>query len=128
MFENIEGMQCFKRYFPNKPWFYFHDVLEFRWYQEFDYEEWHDRRYVNLTMASEDRQDIVSFTFSDCEMLGSVCIDGWISGLDIINRTQDLQRRAYEIIDFEEGSIHMMCTDFSIKVLQVDGKNMSDDN
>lgn len=128
MFESVKGIKSFKRYFPNKPWFYFHDVLEFRWYREFDYEEWYDRIYLNLTMSSEDGKDIVSFVFYDCEILGSICFNGWISGLDIINRTQDLQRCSYEVIDFEDGSIHIMCMDFSIKILQVDGKCLIEEN
>ena len=124
MFERVEGIKCFKRYFPNKPWCYFHDVLEFRWYREFDHEEWDDRIYLKLTMSSEDRKDVISFIFSDCNILGGVCFNGWISGLDIINRTQDFQKQLYEVVDFEDDSLHIMCTDFSIKILQVDGRTI----
>lgn len=122
MFERVEGIREFNKYFPNKPWCYFHDVIEFRWYREFDYEEWYDRTYLKLTMSSEDKNDIISFVFADCEMLGSVCFNGWISGLDIIDITQDFQRQAYEIVDFEDNCLHMMCTDFSIQIIQVAGK------
>lgn len=124
MFERVTGIKEFNKYFPSKPWFYFHDILEFRWYREFDYEEWYDRTYLKLTLSSEDKNNIVSFTFSDCEILSSVCFNGWISGLDIIDRTQDLQRQSYEIVDFEDGCLHMMCTDFSIQIIQVDGKKI----
>lgn len=128
MFERVEGIQDFNKYFPNKPWFHIHDVIEFRWYREFDYEEWCDRTYLKLMMSSEDKNDIVSFVFSDCEILGSVCFNGWISGLDIIDRTRDLQRQVYEIVDFEGHCLHMICMDFSIQIIQAAGKNIPEES
>lgn len=35
-YKNIDGIETFWKFFPDKPWHYFHDILEFRWYQEFD--------------------------------------------------------------------------------------------
>lgn len=61
MYKNIIGFDIFYKYFDDKPWHYFHDILEFRWYIEFDYEEWHDRTYIDLKMASQDKQNIVNF-------------------------------------------------------------------
>lgn len=54
----------------------------------------------------------ISFLFKDVAFISPLLINGWISGLDIINKSRDYQTSAYEIIDFEDNSIHMICRDF----------------
>lgn len=66
----------------------------------------------------------ISFLFKDVAFISPLLINGWISGLDIINKSRDYQTSAYEIIDFEDNSIHMICRDFSITVLKVNGKQI----
>lgn len=41
----------------------------------------------------------ISFLFKDVAFISPLLINGWISGLDIINKSRDYQTSAYEIID-----------------------------
>lgn len=43
-YRNIKGMDEFLKCYPDRPWHYFCDVLEFRQYLRFDNEEWIERR------------------------------------------------------------------------------------
>ena len=54
-------------------------------------------------------------------MMSPVSMHGDISGLEILNKCKELQRVAYEVLDFENGDIHMLCSDFLIEVLKVQG-------
>ena len=120
------GIDLFWKYFPEKPWHYFHDVLEFKWYKEFDYEEWRDRIYLELKMASLDGQDIVVLKLMDASGEGICRLNGYISGLDIINLRYESAwvETQYELIDFEESNIHFYCNEIEIKVIAVGGKNV----
>lgn len=121
MFKSIEGIELFWSAFPDISWCYFHEILEFRWYRKFDNEDWIDRSYFELKMSGIDGKDIILFLFKDAVFMSPLSINGYISGLDIINKSRDYQNTTYEIIDFEDQSIHMVCSDFSIKVLQING-------
>ena len=39
MYKNIIGIDMFMKYFHDKSWCYFHDILEFKWYRKFDFED-----------------------------------------------------------------------------------------
>lgn len=126
MYKNIMGFDIFFKYFHDKPWHFFHDVLEFRWYREFDYEEWHDKTYLDLKMASQDNQNVVIFKLTDVSVEGPCYFNGWISGLDIINmhKKGTWLEHQYELIDFEDSSIHLYCNEVEIQVITVNGKNI----
>lgn len=125
MFSSIDGIETFWKYFPDVEWFHFHEVFEYRWFRKYDDVDLADRSYVELVMADYNEEDIVRFIFSGVQMMSDVSMRGYISGLEILNKCKDLQRSAYEVLDFEEGSIHMMCTDFSIEVLRAQGVEIS---
>ena len=127
MFRGIEGIDLLLDKIPNFAWNVFHDILEFKWYVQYDYEDWCYRRNFEMKMASEDGFNIVLFKFVDVEFIGGFTISGYISGFDIINKTTDYQRAAYEIIDYEDNAIDMLCADFSVKLLQVDGQKIETD-
>lgn len=121
MFTSIDGVKTFFEYFPNIAWCHFHDVMEYRWFQKYDDVEARDRYYMELVMADSKREDVVKFLFRDVEMMSPVSMHGYISGLEILNKCKELQRAAYEVLDFEDGDIHMLCSDFLIEVLKVQG-------
>ena len=121
MITSIDGVKTFFEYFPNIAWCHFQDVMEYRWFQKYDYVEARDRYYVELVMADSKREDVVKFLFRDVEMMSQVSMHGYISGLEILNKCKELQRAAYEVLDFEDGDIHMLCSDFLIEVLKVQG-------
>lgn len=123
MYKDIVGITEFFHYFPNAHWCYFHEVLEFRWYREYDYEEWCDRFCVDLIISDMEKKDTILLTLKNvsggnCEFLG------WISGLDIINLkyTDTGYEIRYEVLDFEDSQIHFYCDEIIIKVIMVNGK------
>ena len=124
MFNSIDGIETYYKYFANVPWFHFHDVIEYRWYRKYDNEEQLDRFYVELIISDVNQEDIVKFIFCDVEMMSSVSMHGYISGLEILNKCKELQRAAYEVFDFEDGAIHMLCSNFTIEVLRAHGIDM----
>ncbi len=124
MFNSIDGIEKYSEYFANAPWCHFHDVIEYRWFRKYDNDEQVDRYYVELVMSDTNQDDIVKFLFSDVEIMSDVSMHGYISGLEILNRCKELQRAAYEVLDFEDGAIHMLCSDFSIDVLRAQGKDI----
>ncbi len=126
MYKNISGIDIFWKYFPDKPWHYFHDILEFRWYKEFDYTEWCDRTYVELKMSDLNGLDIVLFKLIDASGEGIYKLNGWISGLDILNLRYGATwiEEQYELIDFEENNLHFYCNEIEIKVIAVNGKDI----
>lgn len=73
-------------------------------------------------MASEGGWDIFLLRFEDADFVSGLDIRGWISGFTIENRSKEYQRSAYEVLDFEDGVIHMFCSGFSVKILQLEGK------
>lgn len=121
MFASIDGIETYFEYFANVPWWHFHDVIEYKWFRKYDNEELIDRYYVELVMSDINQEDIVKFIFKDVEMMSDVSMHGYISGLEILNKCKELHRAAYEVLDFEDGAIHMLCSDFSIEVLSVQG-------
>ncbi len=122
MFRNIEGMELLLDKIPDFAWCIFHDVLAFKWYRQYDNEEWRYRDCFEMKMASADGANVALFKFIDVHFMGGFEINGWISGFNIINKTMDYQRSAYEIIDFEDNAISMLCSDFTVKLLQVNGE------
>ena len=80
-----------------------------------------DRYYVELVMADTNHDDVVKFIFNDVEMLSDISMHGYISGLEIVNKCKELHRAAYEVLDFEDGAIHMLCSDFLIDVIRAHG-------
>lgn len=125
-YKNIIGIDTYYEYFPDKPWYYFHEILEFRWYREFDYEEWREKFCVDLKMASLDRRNTVVFKLMDVYAEANLELCGWISGLDIINlRCMSAWTEVqYELVDFEDSHIHIYCNEIEIKVITVDGKDI----
>lgn len=125
-YKNIIGIDNFWKYFPDKPWFYFHDILEFKYYKEFDYEEWRDRWYLDLKMTDLDGKDIVVFKLVDVYGEGTFQFQGYISGLNIVNlrHTATWLEPQYELLDFEDSSIHFYCSDIEVSVLMVNGKEV----
>lgn len=121
-FKYIEGFDEVIENIPNFWWGMLHDVLEFRWFQEYDYEEEYNRSYFEIKMASEGGLDIFLLRFEDADFVSGLDIRGWISGFTIENRSKEYQRPAYEVLDFEDGAIHMFCSGFSVKILQLEGK------
>ena len=121
MFNSIDGIETYFEYFANVPWCHFHDVIEYRWFRKYDNEELIDRYYVELVMADTNHDDVVKFVFYDVEMLSDISMHGYISGLEILNKCKELHRAAYEVLDFEDGAIHMMCSDFLIDVIRAHG-------
>mgnify|MGYP003289791830 FL=1 len=128
MYKDIRGIEKFFEHFPDKPWHYFHEIIEFRWYREFDYEEWYNRFYINLVMSDREGKDIVSFLFKDVS--GSCHMDfcGWMAGFDIVNlKYIDVNHETrYEIMDFEDSDLHFFCSDIEIKVLSVNWKDQAE--
>lgn len=118
----------FMKYFHDKSWCYFHDILEFKWYRKFDFEEWCDRTYLDLKMTDITNKDTVLFRLIDASSSGPCMLNGWISGLDIINLRQNgtWLEHQYELIDYEDSGIHFYCKEIEIKVITVDGKDVSD--
>lgn len=124
MFNSIDGIETYFECFANVPWFHFHDVIEYRWYRKYDNEEQRDRFYVELIISDVNQEDIVKFIFFDVEMMSDVSMHGYISGFEILNKCKELQRAAYEVLDFEDGAIHMLCSDITIEVLRAHGIDM----
>lgn len=125
-YKNIIGIDTYYEYFPDKPWHYFHEILEFRWYREFDYEEWREKFCIDLKMASLDRRNTVVFKLTDVYAEANLELCGWISGLDIINlRCMSAWTEVqYELVDFEDSHIHIYCNEIEIKVITVYGKDI----
>lgn len=126
MYKDIIGITDFFRYFPKVHWCYFHEVLEFRWYREFDYEEWCDRFCVDLKMSDMEKKDAILLKLKDVSCNGSCELLGWISGLNVINLKYigtgyELQ---YEVLDFENSHIHFYCNEIEIQVISVNGKEV----
>lgn len=116
-YKNIKGIDEFIKRFPDKPWHYFHDVLEFRRYIRFDYEEWIDRTYIELMMADNERKDGIILRCIDAYIDGKCEIQTCIEGLNILC-LKDLGYEAkYKIEDFEENSISIYCSDLEISVI-----------
>ncbi|MDE7424839.1 MAG: hypothetical protein K2N51_14315 [Lachnospiraceae bacterium] len=126
MYKDIIGITDFFHYFPNVYWCYFHEILEFRWYREFDYEEWCDQFCVDLKMSDIEKKDIILLTLKGVSCDGSCEFLGWISGLDIINLkyTGTGYELQYEVLDFEDSHIHFYCDEIVIKVISVNGKEI----
>lgn len=127
MYENIEGIGEFLRYFPKVHWCYFHEMVEFRWYREFDYEEWCDKFCVDLTMSDMDGKDTILLKLKNVSGNWNCEFSGWISGLEIVNlKYIDINHEVqYEILDFEDSQIHFYCTNIEIKVLSVNGEKVN---
>ena len=53
-------------------------------------------------------------------------LNGWISGLDILNLRYGATwiEEQYELIDFEENNLHFYCNEIEIKVIAVNGKDI----
>lgn len=122
-YKDIVGIDVFWKYFPDKPWHYFQDILEFRWYKEFDYEEWQNRFYLELKMADFNNQDVVLLKLIDVSGEGTCRFSGCISGLDIVNLRQGASwlEQHYELVDFEDSAIRFYCNEIEIKVIAVNG-------
>lgn len=127
IYKDIVGIDKFFECFPNQHWYYFHEVLEFRWYREFDNEEWCDRFCVELTMSDINGKDVILFRFKDVCTKGSCDFSGWISGLEIVNlKHNDISHEThYEVLDFEDSKIHFYCNEIEVNVLIVNGKKVS---
>lgn len=127
MYKNIKGIDEFFKYFPEAHWCYFHEVIEFKWHREFDYEEWYDRFYINLVVSDKDRKDTILLKFKNISGECNCNFCGWISGLEIVNLkyTDKNHEIQYEILDFEDSQIHFYCTDIEIKVLSVNGEKVN---
>ena len=68
MYKDIRGIEKFFEHFPDKPWHYFHEIIEFRWYREFDYEEWYNRFYINLVMSDREGKDIHALSYDSLKL------------------------------------------------------------
>lgn len=77
-------------------------------------------------MASLDGQDIVVLKLMDVSGEGICRLNGYISGLDIINLRYESAwvETQYELIDFEESNIHFYCNEIEIKVIAAGGKEV----
>lgn len=126
LYKGIKGIDAFFAYFPERHWCHFSKVQEFKWYRDFDYETWLDKICVDLMISDKEEKDTVLLRFinaRNCVYDGL----GWISGLEIVNRkladfNSELQ---YEVLDFEDSSIHLYCEDIEIKVLYANGDKVS---
>lgn len=120
-YKHIQGIDEFLKHFPDKPWWHFHDIVEFRWYRQFDYEEWYDKFYIDLTLRDQNESDEILLRFKD--VTGAETDDflsGWISGLDIIDlkiKNPSFENQ-YEVLDFEDAKIHFYCQEVEVKVLR----------
>ncbi|MBQ4282306.1 MAG: hypothetical protein IJB96_00065 [Lachnospira sp.] len=123
-YKGIIGIDEFLIHFPDKAWCHFHDVLEFRWYREYDYKEWRDKVCIELTMSDAERKDIICFRFNNVS--GAKCdFSGWISGLEIVDLLQrDVCSEVhYEVLDYEDGQVHFYCDEIEVRVVRGDEKN-----
>ena len=116
-YKNIKGIDEFLKFFPDKPWHYFHDVLEFRQYIRFDYEKWIERSYIELVMAAANRKDGILLRCIDAYVDGKCEIQTYIGGLDIICLKDLWYEAKYKIGDFEEDCINIYCNDLEISVI-----------
>lgn len=126
MYKHILGIDDFFKYFPDVHWCHFHEIIEFRWYRQFDYEEWYDKFCIDLTMSDQNGNDSILLTFKNVGGETKDFLSGWISGLDIINLKYNnpSYENQYEIIDFEDSKIHFYCNDIEIKVLRANGTDI----
>lgn len=127
IYKDVKGIEEFFRFFPEVHWCYFHEMIEFRWYREVDYEEWTDRFCVDLTMSDIDGKDTILLKLKNVSGNCNCDFSGWISGLDIVNlkhidKNHEIQ---YEILDFEDSQIHLYCKDIEIQVLRVNGEDVN---
>lgn len=122
-YKNIKGIDEFFKYFPEVHWCHFHEVIEFKWYREFDCEEWSDSFSINLIMSDMSGKDTILLKFKNVSGECNCNFCGWISGLEIVNlKYMDRNREIrYEILDFEDSQIHFYCADIEVKVLCVNG-------
>lgn len=116
-YKSIKGIEEFLKCFPDKPWHYFHDVLEFRRYIRFDYEEWVDRTYVELMLADIERKDGIVLRCIDAYIEGKCAIQTYIGGLNIVCLNDLGYEAKYKIEDFEESSICIYCSDLEISII-----------
>ena len=77
-------------------------------------------------MTDIHKQDTVIFQFIDVSGEGTCQFNGWISGFDIVNlrHGETWLEQQYELLDFEDSSIHFYCKDIKIKVVCVNGKEI----
>ena len=113
----ITGIKEFLLAFPDKPLYYFQDMLEFRRYIRFDYEEWGETTYIDLVMADETRRDGIVLHCVDAWMDGRCEIQTYIGGLDIIYLKDSGYEGKYRITDFEENNMNIYCNDLEIRVI-----------
>ena len=125
-YRHIDGINEFLQYFPNKPWHCFSEILEFKWYKEYDFEEWQNKICIDMKMTDTQNQNTILFKFVDVSIEEYCTLDGYISGLDIINLQYGGTgyESTYEVVDSEDSHIHFYCKDVKLKVIAVDGKEI----
>lgn len=99
-------------------------MLEFRWYRDFDCEEWCDKLCVEPTVSDLEDKDIILLKLKNAH--GNCDFSGQISGLEIVNLKYggSYYETHYEVSDYEESQIHFYCDDIEIEVLSVNGRNI----
>ena len=121
---DIKGIEEFHNSFPDKGWFYFSDILEFRYYRNHENYEWYDELCIDLKLSDHNGENIILLMFRGVTGGDNFQLCTSISGLDIIDlHSQNTGWEAhYEIIDFEDSHIHFYCDEVEVKVISVNGQ------
>lgn len=121
MFKDISGINKFFLYFPNVQWHYFREIIEFKYYRVYDYENWCDKIYIDLRIGDSSKKDMIQLKLKEVSEDGQFNLCRWISGLEIVNLKDTGMELGYEILDFEDSHLHFYCSDIEIEVISVDG-------
>lgn len=121
MYTGIIGIEEFYKCFPNKCWYNFGNILEFRYYKNQENYEWYDELCIDLRLSDTNEENIILLMFRGVTGGKHFELHNWISGLDIIDlRYKNVGWKSrYEVIDFEESHIHFYCDEVEVKVISV---------
>lgn len=128
IYKDIIGIDEFYKCFPNKCWYNFGNILEFRYYKNQENYEWYDKLCVDLKLSDLNEENVILLMFRGVTGGEHFELHNWISGLDIIDlRYKNTGWEShFEIIDFEDSHIHFYCDEVEVKVISVNGESCTD--
>ncbi|MEE0061420.1 MAG: hypothetical protein UE295_11390 [Acutalibacteraceae bacterium] len=124
LYKDIIGIENFYKSFPDKNWFYFCDILEFRYYRNHENYKWYDELCIDLKLSDSTGANVILLMFRGVTGNDNFRLYDRISGFDIINlQQQNIGWEAhYEITDFEDSNIHFYCDEIEVRVISVNGQ------
>lgn len=118
----ITGIETILEKLPEglRQWYRFGNILDFRYYKVFDYENWSDRYDAELVLTDDSEAYHIRMHLKN--IVGSVTLypGRKISGLEITNMRQNCGYESgsrYLINDFESNEISIYCEDIEVSMI-----------